>query len=178
MTQTPAARRPSSPGWRFRLGVAIFALGWLCPLFVPLVAATSLPTQWKTALSGALLVGAPEVLMLLAAGVMGKQGFEYIKARLLRFLRREVMPARVSRTRYRIGLVLFVLPLLFGWLVAYSPESVPFYVAHRTAVNVAGDLTLLASLVVLGGGFWDKLTALFLYDAKAQLPNPSGAPGI
>jgi hypothetical protein len=36
---------------------------------------------------------------------------------------------------------------------------------------VAGDLLLLASLFVLGGDFWDKLKALFIYDARAHMPD-------
>ena len=28
----------------------------------------------------------------------------------------------------------------------------------------------VVALVLLGGEFWDKLRALFVYDAKAQLP--------
>ena len=37
-------------------------------------------------------------------------------------------------------------------------------------VNVIGDLMFLASFFVLGGEFWDKVRALFLHEAKAQLP--------
>ncbi len=33
---------------------------------------------------------------------------------------------------------------------------------------VGGDLLLLSSLFVLGGNFWDKVRALFLYDAEAH----------
>jgi hypothetical protein len=33
-----------------------------------------------------------------------------------------------------------------------------------------GDLLLLSSFVILGGDFWDKVRALFVYGAKAQFP--------
>ena len=32
------------------------------------------------------------------------------------------------------------------------------------------DLLLLASILVLGGDFWDKIRALFIHEAKAQFP--------
>jgi hypothetical protein len=31
---------------------------------------------------------------------------------------------------------------------------------------VVGDMTILVSFALLGGDFWDKLGALFIYDAK------------
>jgi hypothetical protein len=169
MTHSANTTELAHPGWRFRLGVAFFALGLVCPVFVPLVAASGLSTEWKTILSGALMLGVPELLWVVAVAVMGKAGFEYIKARVFGFLKRHAVPETVSRTRYRIGLALFLLPLFFGWLAPFARGAIPGYEAQRFAVNLAGDLLLLASLFVLGGDFWDKLRALFLYDAKAQL---------
>jgi hypothetical protein len=37
-------------------------------------------------------------------------------------------------------------------------------------VNLALDCATLTSLFVLGGDFWDKLRALFLYEARAVFP--------
>jgi hypothetical protein len=157
------------PGWRFRLGVWLFGLGLACPvLFVPLVTATGLPGKWKAVLSGLFMVGIPELLWVAAAAVMGKPGFTYIKGRAFGVLRRHTLPQTVSRPRYRFGLVLFLLPILFGWLAPYAPHAIPGYEAHRFAVNLAGDGLLLASLFVLGGDFWDKVRALFVYDARVQ----------
>jgi hypothetical protein len=34
---------------------------------------------------------------------------------------------------------------------------------------VAGDLIFLVSLFVLGGDFWDKLKALFIFESKAPI---------
>jgi hypothetical protein len=168
MTHDASTTEPSHPGWRFRLGVSFFALGLVCPVFVPLVAATGLSTEWKTILSGILMLGVPELLWVVAVAVMGKAGFDYIKARVFGFLKRHAVPRTVSRTRYRIGLALFLLPVLFGWLAPYGPGAIPGYESQRFAVNLAGDLLLLTSLFVLGGEFWEKLRALFVYEAKAQ----------
>ena len=168
MTHDASTTEPSQPGWRFRLGVSFFALGLVCPVFVPLVAASGLSTQWKTILSGILMLGIPELLWVVAVAVMGKAGFDYIKTRVFGFLKQHAVPRTVSRTRYRIGLALFLLPVLFGWLAPYGPGAIPGYEAQRLAVNLVGDLLLLTSLFVLGGDFWEKLRALFVYEAKAQ----------
>jgi hypothetical protein len=47
---------------------------------------------------------------------------------------------------------------------------IPGYELHRFTVNLAGDMMFISSLFVLGGDFWDKITALFIWDATARLP--------
>ena len=162
--------KPDLRIWRFRLGIFFFVLSLISPVFIPLVNATALPLEGKTALSGLLVVGIPQLLTFLAIVFLGKSGFNYIKGKMFGSLKRYAFPSVVSRTRYRIGLVMFLLPLLFGWLAPYAPQLLPGYEAHRFAVNFTGDLLLLASLFVLGGDFWDKVRALFVYEAKAQFP--------
>ena len=78
-------------------------------------------------------------------------------------------PDRVSPARYRIGLVMFVLPILFGWLGPYGASHIPGYEAHRFVVSLLGDVMFVASLFVLGGDFWDKIRALFIHGAKVQI---------
>jgi hypothetical protein len=168
---TQAVKGPVRPGWRFNLGVGLFALGLICPVFVPLVAATDLEAEWKATLSGALLLGLPEVLWLTAAMAMGKPGFEYLKHRVWRLFKRHALPRTVSRTRYRIGLGLFVVPLLLGWLAPYVPGAIPDSQSQRVVLALAFDVLFLVSLLVLGGDFWDKLTALFVHRARAQFPD-------
>ncbi len=76
-----------------------------------------------------------------------------------------VLPQTVSRTRYRVGLVLFLLPLLHGWLSPYLPLLLHGYKPTRLEALV-GDLLLIVSLFLLGGDFWDKLRALFVWEAR------------
>ena len=37
-------------------------------------------------------------------------------------------------------------------------------------MNLAADFLFLITLFVLGGDFWEKLRALTLYDARANIP--------
>jgi len=170
MTQTTASKtgQPQAE-WRLRLGLIILIVGFLSPLSIPLITATELSSKWKAIISGALAVGIPEVFSIVAIAIMGKAGFNYIKARIFGFLKKHGPPDRVSRTRYHIGLVMFVLPILFGWLTPYVSRYVPGYAAHRLSVAIIGDLMLFASLFVLGGDFWDKVRALFIHQAKVQV---------
>lgn len=63
---------------------------------------------------------------------------------------------------------MFLLTLLFGWLAPYAKDA-SGYEAQSFAVSLTGDLLLMTSLFVLGGDFWDKVRALFIYEARAQL---------
>jgi hypothetical protein len=171
MTQETGIKKGQSPArWRIRLGLFILVVGWLSPLCIPLITATGLPVKWKTILSGMLAVGIPEVLTIVAIAIMGKSGYDHIKKRFLGLLKKYGPPEVVGRTRYRVGLILFALPLGFGWLAPYAPHLVPGYEAQRFYINLIGDLMLVTSLFVLGGEFWDKVRALFIHGARTQIP--------
>jgi hypothetical protein len=156
-------------GWRLQLGLAILIIGFASPLLIPVVTGSDLPSGWKAAISGALALGIPEVFSIIAIAIMGRAGFDTIKARFFNFIKRHGPPDRVSKMRYRVGLVMFVLPLLFGWLGLYFAHYIPSYDDYRLAINISGDLLLISSFLVLGGEFWDKIRALFIHDAVAQM---------
>jgi uncharacterized membrane protein len=159
-----AAEPPA--GWRLKLGVAVFVLSVLLPAAgIPLVASLGLSATVTASVSGALLVGA-EVLGVLAVASMGKPGYLFIKSRVFGLLRRYGPPKEVSRLRYNIGLVMFILPILFGWVTLYVADLIPKFADNMFAYAIGGDLLLLASLFVLGGDFWDKIRALFVYSDK------------
>jgi len=169
MTQaaTTKAGQPHG-GLRFRLGLIILSVGWLSPLLIPVLSRTSLTAEWKTIISGLLAVGIPEVFTVAAIAVMGKSGYNLIKERIFSFFKKHAPPDRVSLTRYRIGLVMFVLPIVFGWLGPYGAHKIPGYETHRFAVSLIGDLMFVASFLVLGGDFWDKIRSLFIHRARVQ----------
>jgi hypothetical protein len=165
------AMKPGQPPtkWRIRLGLIILVVGWLSPLCIPMIAASELPTRWKTVIAGLLAVGIPEAFSIAAIAIMGKSGYNLIKQRISSFIKKHGPPDRVSLTRYRIGLVMFVLPVLFGWLGPYGAHLIPGYPAHRFVVSLIGDVMFVAGLFVLGGDFWDKVRALFVCDARVRI---------
>ena len=69
----------------------------------------------------------------------------------------------MSRTRYRVGLVMFRLPLILTKVMAYAPQWLQGHSPLRLSVNLAADFVFLSGLFVLGGDFWDKLRALSVY---------------
>ena len=165
MVEVSQANMPAA-GWRLKLGVVLFGLSIVLPVLgVPLVAVMGLSAATVATISGAMLAGS-EVLGIVAVAVMGKSGYAYIKTRVFGFLKQYGPPAEVSRTRYTIGLVMFAVPIVFGWLAPYAADLIPGYIGNEFTYAIVGDLLLLASLFVLGGDFWDKLRSLFIHGAK------------
>jgi hypothetical protein len=163
MTGSIPDKTESPSIFRLILGGVIFIGGFLSPLAIPLVTDSDLSTEWKTMLSTVLVLGLPEVCMLIAVAILGKQGFDYLKSHLWQAIR----PAdKVSATRYRIGLVLFFTPILFGWLSPYLELWVTEFEAQRLRLAIAGDTIFAISLFVLGGDFWLKIKALFTHDVN------------
>jgi hypothetical protein len=161
-------------GWRIKLGAALFGISILVPVAgIPLVATLGLSTAMTASVSGSLLVGA-EVLGVAAVAVMGKSGFAFIKSRVFGFLKRHGPPQKVSRGRYSIGLVLFCVPLLFGWLSPYVYKWVPGVLSHPLPLAIGGDILIVVSLLVLGGDFWDKIRSLFIHNAEVRFEQTSG----
>jgi hypothetical protein len=158
------------PKGRLLLGGGVFALGQLSPLFVPIVVNSELPGGWKTAIAGLLMLGVPELAILAAVTILGKSGYEYLKGLIFRFLKRHFVPREVSPIRYHVGLVLFLIPILWGWASPYLSYFIDGLEANRLWSAAAGDFLLIVSLLVLGGDFWEKLRSLFVYRSKAPPP--------
>ena len=86
------------------------------------------------------------------------------------FLKRYGAPRVVSRTRYRFGLTILIFLTVFGSFIYYAPDLIPGYTENRLVMNLIADFLFVASFFILGGEFWDKFRALFIYEAKAQIP--------
>jgi len=155
--------------WRVKVGFAIFvaSIGW--PVLIPVLPLVGVSATATAAFSGVMLVAA-EFMLLAGAAIAGKEGFAFIKATVFGFLKSYGPPSEVSRTRYRIGLVMFATPLAFGWAAPYFGHHLPGFDDGQLIYAIAGDVLLLISLFVLGGGFWDKLRSLFKHNAYAVIP--------
>ena len=160
--------------WRLTLALALWVGGFFLPLAIPLVTALSLPVATKTALSGLLVFGLPQLLTVIAIAIVGKSGFHYLMERFFGVAKKLGPPAHVSRLRYRIGLVMLFLPLAVSLLEPYITLLVVREPAPHWVYGAVDDTLFLTSFFVLGGEFWDKVKALFIYEARAVLPASPG----
>jgi hypothetical protein len=181
---TEVAASPTAPAAppksRLMLGAAILAFAILVKITGPvLIINSDLSAAWKTALSVGLFIVIPKLLIITIIFVLGKAGFTYLKAVCFKALGRTfapLAPARqVNPLRYRIGLVMFTLPLLEAWFVPYLETAFPDWAANRP-IEWSWDVMLLASFFVLGGEFWDKLRALYVQRATVTFPAKESAP--
>jgi len=145
-------------------GISVFVVGQLSTLLIPLVTASGLSPVWKTTLSGILFFVTPQLAIFVAIAIFGKPGYNYLKGVVFSWLKIHVVPDKVGPVRYFIGLIMFVLPLLFGWAEPYCGHFIPGYATHQIWFFVGGDLMFASSFLVLGGEFWDKIRNLFIYD--------------
>lgn len=141
-------------------------------LGIPVVTLTSLPAETKTFVSG-ILLAVGELSLPVAIAILGKPGFAYAKSLLLGGLKKMAPPAEVSIGRYRIGLILFVIPLVFAVVEPYAGSHIGVNTDNRLALALAGDALLILSIFILGGNFWDKIRSLFVHDATALFHAPS-----
>lgn len=166
-TEKMAAGAPATAaGWRFKLGIALIALMALAWLLIPIEAALGM----SAAVIGTTTAGiaiANKIILLLAIAVMGKAGFQELKAKIFRQL---TPPAEVGPMRHRIGVVMFCLPILHSLLETWASHIAPQLVENRLGVDLVMDVMLIAAVFVLGGNFWDKLRALFVRNARVTLP--------
>lgn len=153
---------------RILFGTIILIVGFVSPVFIPVVLASGLGAGLKSVLTGLLAFGIPELFMLIAIVIMGKPGYNFIKGKLFAYLKPLAPPDRVSRTRYNIGLVLFSTPLIVGLIYPYLEFFLPELSTGPISVHIASDLILIISFFVLGGDFWDKVSGLFNYNIKAK----------
>ena len=155
------------------IAAALWIGGFFLPLAIPMVQSLSVPTVTKTTLSALLVFGLPQLLTVVAIAIVGKSGFHYLMEQVSGVARRFEPAAHVSRFRYRVGLVMLFLPLAMALVDAHIAlpivrEGLPQWL--YAAVN---DTLFLTSFFVLGGEFWDKVKALFIYEARAVLPESS-----
>lgn len=150
--------------WRFKLGIALvclMALMWLC---VPLMAWSGVSSTRIAAITGVIFI-ANKVILLLVIAVMGKSGFQQLKSKIFGAfsLSRD---ESVGQARYNLGLVMFCLPLISASLEPYLDALAPGLRPNLWQLQVLGDVLFIASFFVLGGGFWDKIRALFVRDSR------------
>jgi hypothetical protein len=163
-------RPETKKDWRYHLGLILFVLSLILPLlalvFVPLL---GLSPGVSTMLYGLSLAGGPDVILIGAAALMGKENLEYLFSKLGNLFKRLVKWDQVSARRYRVGVWLFWISILTQLLVFYlftdslragNQPGWGFY------VSVGADILFIISFFVLGAEFWGKLRALFQYEAR------------
>ncbi len=167
---TENVTRQASSQWRFALGIASFIAAFAVHLITLAAVGVGASPAIVSAV-GVINFVLNKVLLVASAAFLGRAGFDQLKAVIFGAFRRYAYPDQVGPIRYRMGLLLLVVPIILAWIAPYVAELAPSIGRHTVRDGVIGDVVLIIGLAMLGGGFWDKLRALFVRDAKAVFPN-------
>ena len=156
--------------WRYYVGLILLVLSLILPLlaliFVPML---GLSGGTSSILYGLSVVGGPDVLLIAAAALMGKENLDYLFSKLGGWFKNLVKWDQVTPKRYRVGVWLLVISMLTTLVLFYIfPGSLRegdqpgwgFY------VTIGADILFVISFFILGAEFWAKIRALFQYNAR------------
>jgi hypothetical protein len=160
---------PEYPGIRLYIGIAVFSLSFFM-LLAGLFFSTFVHDYFLKALVVSVFWITGPVMKIASVAILGKPSYLWIKAKFRVHFVRVIKPYHESRLRYNIGLVMFCLPIIPNYIMAYAPQILTDNFYERLGINISIDAFFIASLFVLGGDFWDKLKALFIFSAKASFP--------
>jgi hypothetical protein len=164
---TPADQPPTlKKDGRYYAGMSALALSVVLPLLGLCVPLLGLPVGISAVLIGGMVAGGPEVLILLAAALLGKDTLHYYLGKFKRTLRDAVIVKPVSKVRYYIGLTIFLVSVVPFYLYGYFPEIMPPG-DTRIYIVAGSDLSFIFSVFLMGGEFWDKLRRLFVWEGTA-----------
>lgn len=82
-------------GWRFGIGTALMAGGYIAWTLIPVVIATDLEPTVKAALTG-LFGATPFLTKVLAVAIMGRPAYRFLKKAIHNFIRRRTGRADAS----------------------------------------------------------------------------------
>ena len=168
-SQRNSLKDPEYPGIRLYIGIAVFIIS-----FFMLLAGLFFSTYVKDHFTKALVVSvfwiSGPLMKISSVAILGKPSYLWIKSKFRHHFVSVVKPYHESRLRYNIGLVMFCLPIIPNYIMAYAPEIITDSFYARLTFNIFIDVIFVGSLFVLGGDFWDKLKALFVFSARANFP--------
>ena len=157
-------------GWRYYVGLFLFVLAMILPILgLVIVPLLELSHGFTTALIGVTLVGGPDIILVGAAALMGKENLEYLFSRLGGWFKRLVKWDQVSPRRYRTGVWLLWISVLAAFMIFWLFPSTLIEAGQLgwgAYAIAASDFLFLISFFVLGAEFWSKLQALFQYEAR------------
>jgi hypothetical protein len=180
MTNQPVKKscEPKNPGFRFYFGTFLFVVSFFMLPTGLFLQQFSHEHFWRAFILSVFWAGAP-VLKITSVAVLGKCSYIWIRYKFWHLFVKAIKADKVSRTRYTIGLIMFCLPIIPNYIMAYAPRFITDAYHWRLLINVAIDTIFIASIFILGGDFWDKLRALFTFTARAKFidAHPAGSPG-
>lgn len=164
---TPAQELAPQKGWRYYLGLFFLGLALAMPLLALLILPLDLPPEAKAGIMGVLSLGGPEVALVAAAALLGKDMLNLFKSRIFSALRRLLPTEPAPRFRYYTCLTLMVLTYVGWYVYGYFGELLPTELRGQS-VLVAGDVTLVVAFLAAGPELWEKIQRVFRWEGRLR----------
>lgn len=156
--------------WKYYFGIGLIIYSFLPYIFVFMIMPfLSFTTAEALSISSVILVTA-EVAFVSAVALLGKDFINMIKAKFKsKFARKgdEKIFKPISKTRFRIGIILFILtlslPTVLTEVALYYNYVETIGLNNLLYILLSFDIIFIISLFILGGEFIDKLRGLFTY---------------
>jgi hypothetical protein len=150
--------------FKYYLGISLIVYSFLPYIFVfTILPFLELSTEDSLTLSTILIVSS-EGAFFIAVALLGKQFVNLIKQNAKSYF------LHVSKSRYNIGLVMFVISMIVPTfsleLLLYFDILDSFGEKNALYLLLSMDALFIVSLFVLGGDFWEKVKKLFEYPQK------------
>lgn len=164
-------------GWKHYLGMVLFIYSFVPYLVVALLPLLGLSmSKAVTAMTITIISG--EVAFFVSIALLGKTIVHKMKAFFRKIFSRKKTaseaPQIVSKFRHRIGVTLFILSA-----IPYPLSEIAMFFGYPRPgehmaflwMLIAGDAVFVASFLVLGAGFLEKIKALFYRNNIAIIQN-------
>jgi hypothetical protein len=156
---------------RLYIGIIILVLALAMPIWGSIIVAIlGLPPAISTVLVGLSIAGGPDLLLVVAAAVMGKDALNHILGQIGKWFKWSFkLTENVSKGRYIFGLVLFWGSILIRWAIGFfklMPEPPKGGTDWGLIILIAFEVVLIISIFVLGANFWEKLGSLFRWNTR------------
>ena len=165
----------ASSGWRRAVGITLFVLHITLPVIALIVVPIlGLPSGASAAVIGLSVVGGPDVLLIVAIGVLGKDGVAELMGKLGSVIRRLTKWDAVTERRYRIGGWVLVTSLLLPTVILFfwndSVKDIDGQPGWAYWLLLASTFGFIGAVMSMGAPFWLRVQALFTWDADINIP--------
>lgn len=150
-----------------------FALPLIALVVLPLL---ELPESVNEVAFGLSLAGGPDVLMIAAAAIMGRENMDRILGKIGPWARRLLRWDSVTQARYTAGLwilsISFLLPYPIALFFDDSIANADGKPGWGSYVMTASSIAFLLAFVSMGAPLWERVRAIFTWDARITFPEP------
>ena len=144
---------------KYKIGMGFIILGVSSPIIGFVIPFLNLSDEITTTLVTFFMVAGPEVFLIIGGALAGKEAMGAIKGRLFQY---------AGKTRYQLGLYLFIASTLANWLFSY----IDIIGAHGLSIDsqliltLCFDIVSIISIFVMGPEFFDKLKRLVTWEGQ------------